>query len=62
MRFCIFSLCLACASVILMISKVPLTSLTNVWILADMGRIQDILQTLQYTKPIADPLVFLNLD
>lgn len=62
MRFCIFSLCLACAAVTRMMSKAALTSLANVWILTSMGKIQYLLQTLQYIKAITDPVVFLNLD
>lgn len=45
-----------------MMSKAPLTSLANVWILTSMGKFQDLLQTLQYIKAITDPVVFSNLD
>lgn len=44
------------------ISKAPSTSLANIRILTGIGRIQDILQTLQYIKPIAEPAEFFNLD
>lgn len=45
-----------------MISKALFMSLANVGILTSMGKIQDVLQILQYIKPIADPVVFLNID
>lgn len=45
-----------------MISKAPLTPFANVGILTAREKIWDILQILQFMKPVVDPVVFLNLD
>lgn len=62
MQFCIFCLCLACASVIWVISTTAFMSLASVLILTSMGGIQEVPQTLQYIKPIGDCVVFLSVD
>lgn len=62
MKFCIFCLCLACASVIWVISTAAFMSLASVLTLTSMGGIQEVPQTLQNIKPIGDCVVFLSVD
>lgn len=44
-----------------MISKAPLMSLANVWILTSMEGIEEVQETWQYTNPTDDCVVFLKL-